>query len=166
MADGRTRVAAICNLPFTGENEDSMNASVPELLRQGLIITAIGMTLVFAVLGLLWGIMALLTRLFREGAAGADLLQGGEARVGLAQVVVLSEASNFEALTVERARVAAIVAGALMANAVPLLMEAPVGPVFEHGRTAPNWVSSNRARVLQSWQPPRAAETPQQASSD
>ena len=35
---------------------------------------------------------------------------------------------------------AAIVAGALMANAVPLLMEAPVGPAFEHGRTAPIWV--------------------------
>jgi Na+-transporting methylmalonyl-CoA/oxaloacetate decarboxylase gamma subunit len=142
-----------------------MNENVPELLRQGLIITAIGMTLVFAVLGLLWGIMALLTRVFRE-APEADLPQGGEASVGFAQVVVLSEASNFEALTVERARVAAIVAGALMANAVPLLMEAPVGPVFEHGRTAPIWVSANRARALQSWQPPRAAETPQQASSD
>jgi Na+-transporting methylmalonyl-CoA/oxaloacetate decarboxylase gamma subunit len=142
-----------------------MDENVPELLRQGLIITAIGMTLVFAVLGLLWGIMALLTRVFRE-APDADLPRGGEASVGLAQVVVLSEASNFEALTVERARVAAIVAGALMANAVPLLMEAPVGPVFEHGRTAPIWVSANRARALQSWQPPRAAETPQQASSD
>ena len=48
-----------------------MNQSVPELLRQGLIITAIGMTLVFAVLGLLWGIMALLTRVFRDGAGCA-----------------------------------------------------------------------------------------------
>jgi Na+-transporting methylmalonyl-CoA/oxaloacetate decarboxylase gamma subunit len=142
-----------------------MNENVPELLRQGLIITAIGMTLVFAVLGLLWGIMALLTRVFRE-APDAGLPQGGEASVGLAQVVVLSEASNFEALTVERARVAAIVAGALIANAVPLLMEAPVGPAFEHGRTAPIWVSANRARALQSWQPPRAAETQQQVSAD
>ena len=47
-----------------------MNQSVPELLRQGLIITAIGMTLVFAVLGLLWGIMALLTpAVFRDAPA-------------------------------------------------------------------------------------------------
>jgi Na+-transporting methylmalonyl-CoA/oxaloacetate decarboxylase gamma subunit len=142
-----------------------MNESVPELLRQGLIITAIGMTLVFAVLGLLWGIMALLTRVFRDAPA-ADLPQSGEVNAGVAQTGVLAEAGTIEALTVERARVAAIVAGALMANAVPLLMEAPVGPVFEHGRTAPIWVSSNRARALQSWQPPRAAETPQQASND
>jgi Na+-transporting methylmalonyl-CoA/oxaloacetate decarboxylase gamma subunit len=143
-----------------------MDASVPELLRQGLIITAIGMTLVFAVLGLLWGIMALLTRVFREAAPDAGLPQGGEADAGMIQASVIVEVGIVEALTVERARVAAIVAGALMANAVPLLMEAPVGPVFEHGRTAPIWVSSNRARALQSWQPPRAAESPQQASSD
>jgi Na+-transporting methylmalonyl-CoA/oxaloacetate decarboxylase gamma subunit len=143
-----------------------MDASVPELLRQGLIITAIGMTLVFAVLGLLWGIMALLTRVFREAAPDAGLPQGGEADAGMIQASVVVEVGIVEALTVERARVAAIVAGALMANAVPLLMEAPVGPVFEHGRTAPIWVSSNRARALQSWQPPRAAESPQQASSD
>ena len=142
-----------------------MNESVPELLRQGLIITAIGMTLVFAVLGLLWGIMALLTRVFRE-APDAGLPQGGEAGAAAAQAGLPVEAGTLEALTVERARVAAIVAGALMANAVPLLMEAPVGPAFEHGRTAPIWVSSNRARALQSWQPPRAAESPQQASSD
>ena len=32
------------------------------------------------------------------------------------------------------------------------------GPAFEHGRTAPSWVTSNRARALRSWQPPRAAE--------
>ena len=143
-----------------------MNQTVPELLRQGLIITAIGMTLVFAVLGLLWGIMALLTRVFREAAPDAGLPQGGEASAAAAPAGLPVEAGTLEALTVERARVAAIVAGALMANAVPLLMEAPVGPVFEHGRTAPIWVSSNRARALQSWQPPRAAETPQQASSD
>ena len=142
-----------------------MDASVPELLRQGLIITVIGMTLVFAVLGLLWGIMALLTRVFRDAPA-ARLPQVDETDGGVNQASVVAEVGIVEALTVERARVAAVVAGALMANAVPLLMEAPVGPVFEHGRTAPIWVSSNRARALQSWQPPRAAETPQQISAD
>jgi Na+-transporting methylmalonyl-CoA/oxaloacetate decarboxylase gamma subunit len=142
-----------------------MGQSVPELLRQGLIITVIGMTLVFAVLALLWGIMALLTRIFRDAPA-ARLPRDGEADDGVIPANVVVEVGIVEALTVERARVAAIVAGALMANAVPLLMEAPVGPVFEHGRTAPIWVSSNRARALQSWQPPRAAEMPQQSSSD
>ena len=142
-----------------------MNQSVPELLRQGLIITVIGMTLVFAVLGLLWGIMALLTRVFKEAPATRSP-QDSEADAGVTRASVVVEVGIIQALTVERARVAALVAGALMANAVPLLMEAPVGPVFEHGRTAPIWVSANRARALQSWQPPRAAETPRQASSD
>ena len=53
-----------------------MNESVPELLRQGLIITVIGMTLVFAVLGLLWGIMALLTRVFKDAPAGSFFALG------------------------------------------------------------------------------------------
>jgi Na+-transporting methylmalonyl-CoA/oxaloacetate decarboxylase gamma subunit len=141
-----------------------MDASVPDLLRQGLIITVIGMTLVFAVLGLLWGIMALLTRVFRE-APQADAVQGSTS-AGAAPALVLPEAGSIEALTVERARVAAIVAGALMANAMPLLMEAPVGPAFEHGRTAPIWVSANRARALQSWQPARAAEVQEHTGSD
>ena len=48
---------------------------MPELLRQGLIITAIGMGLVFAVLALLWGVMALLTRVF-PGCAGCALAPG------------------------------------------------------------------------------------------
>ncbi len=73
---------------------------------------------------------------------------------------------NIESLTAERARVAAIVAGALIANAVPLHLEVPPGPVFEHGRTAPIWVSANRARALQSWQPPRAAEVQGHTSGD
>ena len=111
-----------------------MNQSVPELLRQGLIITTIGMTLVFAVLGLLWGIMALLTRVFREAAPAVRLPQEGEADAGMIQASVVVEVGIVEALTVERDRVAAVVAGALMANTVPLLMEAPVGPAFEHGR--------------------------------
>jgi Na+-transporting methylmalonyl-CoA/oxaloacetate decarboxylase gamma subunit len=142
-----------------------MNPTVPELLRQGLIITAIGMTLVFAVLGLLWGIMALLTRAFRD-APDADLSSIKETDISGTPAGGGTEPENFDALTAERSRVAAVVAGALMANAVPLLMEAPVGPVFEHGRTAPIWVSSNRARALQSWQPPRAAEAQQQISAD
>ena len=59
------------------------------------------------------------------------------------------------ALTEERARVAAIVAGALMANALPKPHDIPAGPAFEHGRTAPTWVSANRANNLQVWQSPR-----------
>jgi Na+-transporting methylmalonyl-CoA/oxaloacetate decarboxylase gamma subunit len=141
-----------------------MNPTVPDLLRQGLIITVIGMALVFAVLGLLWGIMALLTRVFRD-APDTDKPQGSGASAAT-QAGELSKAGAMDALTVERARVAAIVAGALMANASLLVKETPVEAVFEHDRAAPIWVSSNRARTLQSWQPPRAAEAQQQVSSD
>jgi Na+-transporting methylmalonyl-CoA/oxaloacetate decarboxylase gamma subunit len=152
-----------------------MNPSVPELLRQGLIMTVLGMGLVFAALGLLWGIMALLTRVFKD-APGRDLPQVNAASVGAASATapparrspaaMWVEAGDTETLTAERARVAAIVAGALIANAVPLLMEVPPGPVFEHGRTAPIWVSANRARALQSWQPQRAAEAQPRSSED
>jgi len=134
-----------------------MNPTVPELLRQGLMMTVLGMGLVFAGLAALWGLMALLTRLFRpepEAAAGAMVAETPLAATPAPATIISSAA----ALTAERGRVAAIVAGALMANAVSLLMEAPAGPVFEHGRTAPIWVSANRARALQSWQPPRFDE--------
>jgi hypothetical protein len=64
-------------------------------------------------------------------------------------------ALEVDALTAERAQVAAIAAAALLSGALPVRMEAPVGPAFEHGRTAPNWVTGNRARALRPWQPPR-----------
>ena len=127
-----------------------MNQNVPELLNQGLIMTVLGMGLVFAGLAVLWGLMALLAHLFKP-----EPEEAAEEAIPTAAVAALSPAA---ALTAERGRVAAIVAGALMANAIPLLMETPVGPAFEHGRTAPVWVSANRARALESWQPPRFNE--------
>lgn len=134
-----------------------MDPTVSQLLTQGLMITIIGMGLVFLALALLWGLLALITRLF------ADKVEP-EPEVSM----VLEEADAAEAhaaleaaaeLTEERARVAAVVAGALLSNALPLLFEAPTGgPAFEHGRIAPSWVTGNRARALQTWQPPRVAE--------
>lgn len=137
-----------------------MNPTIPELLRQGLIITALGMGLVFAALGLLWGLMTLLTHIFREAAPAS------EAAAPLPAELSAVEAATAEALTVERARVAAIVAGALMANAIPLPVDVPTGPAFEHGRTAPIWVTANRARALHSWQPLRVNEARQSSSFD
>jgi hypothetical protein len=62
------------------------------------------------------------------------------------------------ALTAERADVAALMAAALMANALPWVVDLPPGPAFEHGRSAPLWVSANRARNLHPWQPTRNAD--------
>ena len=142
-----------------------MNEGIGSLLDQGLIITALGMGLVFAALGLLWGIIALLGRLTRSapGEHAAEAPQSEDVRT---TITPAGQPEPVEALTAERARVAAAIAGALMANAIPMLMEAPVGPAFEHGRTAPGWVLSNRARALQAWIPPRASEPPPISSQD
>ena len=111
------------------------------------------MGLVFAALGLLWGSSRCLP--VRRTAGGADPGSASRRRMRLR---ASRGARSLAALTAERARVAAIVAGALMANALPLLFEAPAGPAFEHGRTAPLWVTTNRAHALQPWQPPPARE--------
>ena len=126
------------------------------LILVGLIITAIGMGLVFAALALLWGLLRLLSTVFTEKEELRPELSLAMEEADATDAQAALEAAA--ALTDERARVAAIVAGALLSNALPLLFEAPPGPTFEHGRSAPSWVTSNRARALHTWQPPRARE--------
>lgn len=130
-----------------------MNETVGSLLNQGLIMTAFGIGLVFAALGLLWGLIQLLTTIFRDKIE----VVADEAATKPA-APALSDATQAEQLTAERARVAAIVAGALLSNAVWLGLEPPVGPTFEHGRTAPAWVAGNRSHALQRWHPQRKPE--------
>ncbi len=130
-----------------------MGQNTLDLLGQGLIITVIGMSLVFGALALLWGIMRLLSLVFREQEEAVTPTgpEAPTAAAGLDQ--------EAELLTAERAQVAAIVAGALLSNALPLLFEPPPGPTFEHGRSAPSWVVGNRSHALQRWQPPRRPES-------
>jgi len=138
-----------------------VDPSVPQLLGQGLVITVLGMGLVFAALALLWGLLRLITTVFADKEEPVPTLSMvlEEADAVEAQAALEAAASAQAALTEERARVAAMVAGALLSNALPLLFEAPTGgPAFEHGRIAPSWVTGNRARTLQAWQPPRVAE--------
>jgi len=133
-----------------------MSQDVVELLGRGLAMTAVGMGLVFGALALLWGVISLLGRVFKPEAGEA----GRQVSVSVTAATPPTEADLARAaLTEERGRVAAIVAAALMANAVPFYLEPPVGPTFEHGRSAPAWVTTNRARAMQSWQPPRASES-------
>jgi Na+-transporting methylmalonyl-CoA/oxaloacetate decarboxylase gamma subunit len=121
-----------------------MDNQTPGLLVQGLFITAIGMGLVFAVLGLIWVLVAILNR----GGRACD-------RATTAAPIAAPEDTGDPELTAERAQVAAIAAAALMASAAPLVLEPPAGPAFEHGRTAPSWVTTNRAISLRPWSPPR-----------
>jgi hypothetical protein len=111
---------------------------------------------VFLALALLWALTRLLTKVLadKQSPAPEVSLALDEADLAEAQAAIEAAAE----LTEERAQVAAIVAGALLSNAVPLLFEAPAGPAFEHGRVAPSWVTGNRARTLQSWQKPRVPE--------
>ncbi len=122
------------------------------LMIDGLRLTGFGLGLVFLGLGGLWGLIALLMRVLPEqDAADAETL-------ALEAEADAIEAAEAEELTAERAEVAAIVAGAFLSNALPLMLEPPPGPTFEHGRTAPSWVTANRARTLGSWQPKRSSE--------
>jgi hypothetical protein len=121
-------------------------------MLEGLRIAAIGLAWVFAALALIWGLVALLNYFF----PGRSEVRAQPGAPGIQpQDVIPAESPGSEAITAERAQVAAIVAAGLRAGALSTHAEAPVGSAFEHGRTAPNWVTGNRARALQSWQPPR-----------
>lgn len=136
-----------------------MNPNTLELLRQGLIITVFGMGLVFAALALLWGLMRLLTEVFRDREEEAVEEAASPAATPCASDAAPAQDEQVAAVTAERAGVAALVAGALLANALPLGLEPPAGPAFEHGRVAPTWVVGNRSRALQTWHPPRKPES-------
>jgi Na+-transporting methylmalonyl-CoA/oxaloacetate decarboxylase gamma subunit len=129
-----------------------MNEPAGSLLVEGLKITVIGLAWVFAALALVWGLVVLLNRIFPGRVESSACTPEAKSQPAHLMPGVVADA---DALTAERARVAAIVAAALMAGALPVHAEAPVGPAFEHGRTAPNWVTGNRARALRPWQPPR-----------
>mgnify|MGYP001172850539 CR=1 FL=1 len=146
-----------------------MNPTTGELLKSGLIITALGMGLVFASLALLWALLKLLGTVLKDAAEPVQKAPGAIAEGAEAATVAESRQAALDAeaaLTAERAHVAAVVAGALLSNALPLLFEAPSGPAFEHGRVAPSWVTGNRARALHSWQPVRVIERPHDFGAD
>jgi hypothetical protein len=129
-----------------------MDGTWGDLLPEGLRITAIGMTWVFAGLGLVWMLIFLLNHLFPHRVKGSAREIG---LYGSRDVMSPVEPDHPDTVTAKRAEVAAIVAAALLSGALAVHPEAPVGPGFDHGRTAPSWVTANRARTLQPWQPPR-----------
>jgi len=137
-----------------------VNPTTGELLQSGLMITVLGMGLVFAALALLWVLLRLISYVFPDKTEPALHVNAApdEALAAETRTALETAAAAEAALTGERAQVAALVAGALLSNSLPLLFEAPTGPAFEHGRTAPSWVTGNRARSLHSWQPPRTPE--------
>jgi Na+-transporting methylmalonyl-CoA/oxaloacetate decarboxylase gamma subunit len=130
-----------------------MSQDIAGLFGSGLMITVLGMGLVFLGLGVIWGLIALLGRWDAPAPAGAAV----SATAALPQGTSPETAADTQ-LTAERCRVAAIAAAALLSNVLPKSTDVPRGPEFEHGRTAPCWVTANRARALQPWQPRHAPE--------
>ncbi len=131
------------------------NPTIGELLQQGLIITVLGITLVFAGLGLLWGLMEVLMRVLPPEAEASQAEEPAPA-VEAAEIALTAEPDLAAALTAERARVAAIVASMALAHALPgQAMTVPPELVVSGDGRGESWTNTYRARSLHSWQPPR-----------
>lgn len=113
-----------------------MNPTTGQLLQSGLVITALGMGLVFASLAVLWALLTLLTRLLPDRGKQATETSPS----------VSNAEPDSAPMTNERARVAAVAAGAFLSSALSMGTDAaPVRP-FEHGRISPAWVTGSRGR--------------------
>jgi Na+-transporting methylmalonyl-CoA/oxaloacetate decarboxylase gamma subunit len=125
------------------------------IVTEGLRITVCGVAWLFAGLALVWVLVALLHHFF-PGEAEGQAPRPGTDLVLCTDLPV--EAAATEAPTEERAQVAAIVAAALRAGALQRQTEAPARVGLEQGYATPNWVTGNRSRAMQPWQPPRCTE--------
>ena len=131
-----------------------------QLLQSGLVITAWGMGIVFASLALLWALMRLLTSVFPDRLEPpSEIALSAEGTILAEQHVAVDAA-----LTAERAHVAAVIAGALLSNALP--MEATTRSAFKPGRTVPSRVPDSRTRAPQSWPSSRVAKPPHDRSRE
>ena len=125
-----------------------------ELLREGLIITIIGMGLVFAALGLLWGIMAGMQRLFPPGEKPfVSLWQRwrGQPAAPVAEAPPGAPVAEAEAGPTG-AELAAIM------TALALWREEEAAEEAIGWRLPPlltRWMAVGRSRQLQSWSPRR-----------
>ncbi len=107
-------------------------------MNQGLLITAIGMGLVFLAIVLLWGLMALMVRLgARMEKSASDLPPETVANEKTEPEI---DASNLR----KRQAAAAAVAYALAARAEKNRMD-----VYSSGFTGNTWQTAQRAQVLQ-----------------
>ncbi len=125
-----------------------------ELLKEGLIITVIGMGLVFAALGLLWGIMAGMQRLFPPGEK--PLVSLWQRRRGPVAAPVPEEPPAAPAAEAEAAPRAAELAAIM--TALALWREEEAAEEAIGWRLPPlltRWMAVGRSRQLQSWSPRR-----------
>jgi len=130
-----------------------------ENLAWGLQMTVVGMGLVFALLALLWGLLALVLRLDAAPAAGAVSAEpsGIAGAAGAEFAADVTGAGTPPAVTVqgmEPALIAAIMVAVLTHKAVRRREAAPVMRSYWPGSLlyASRWVGAGRARQNRSWQ--------------
>jgi len=126
-----------------------------ELLKEGLIITVIGMGLVFAALGLLWGIMAGMQRLFPPGEKPFASLWRRRKR-GVAAPAVEEATAPVLSAEAEASPTAAELAAIM--TALALWREEEAAEEAIGWRLPPlltRWMAVGRSRQLQSWSPRR-----------
>jgi Na+-transporting methylmalonyl-CoA/oxaloacetate decarboxylase gamma subunit len=123
-----------------------------ENLGFGLRITAVGMGLVFALLGLLWLVLTLLARLDRPEPPGAEA-GAGEADPVPVPVAVSgpgAEALDADALAAVAIAVATHV-GARRRQAAPEMRSSQPGSRLHASR----WVGTGRSKQTREWTPRR-----------
>jgi len=126
-----------------------------QLLREGLIITVVGMGLVFAALALLWGVMAAMHRLFPPGEKPFASLwrrwRGQAAAPAAEEAVAAAPVAEAEA-GLSEAELAAVM------TALALWQEERAAEAAIRWRLPPvltRWMAVGRSRQLQSWSPRR-----------
>jgi len=121
-------------------------------LLWGLQMTVLGMGLVFALLGLLWGLLTLVLRLDHAPAVAAPpALAGAESTLAGAAVPAAGGPATVQGLDAEL--VAAIVVATLTHRAVRRREAAPEMRSYWPGSLlyASRWVGAGRARQNRSW---------------
>ena len=118
-----------------------------ENLGWGLQMTAVGMGLVFALLALLWGLLALVLRFDRAPAAEAGAATSGDDAAATAPVAAADG--------IDPDVVAAICVATLTHKAVLRREAAPVMRSYWPGTLlfASRWVATGRTRQARNWRP-------------
>ena len=114
---------------------------MPELLQIGLQLTVFGMGLVFLLLALLWGGMALMLRLDRPPAPPPT--------------ASAAPPENQAASSLDPDKLAAITIAVLMHRQVRRKQAAPLMRSHLPGALPSRWVMAGRTRQNQNWQPNR-----------
>lgn len=114
-----------------------------ETMSQGLLLSAIGMGMVFAALAALWALIALIGRVGAWSAA-----RGAQKAVQIAPVVTVSAGTSIPS----DEEMAAISIALLLLHAEE---DTEAGLRWRLPPLLTRWVAVGYGRQLQSWQPPR-----------